>query len=117
MHHTLHPSPTQYPLEDVFRNSPLIPALLAQGDESAMNLEGVCLTGHNFPPQHSRDLGVNFREFLFRDRPKSLGSTPGVALQTTVKALLDPFRPPPNVRIRFRSLLGPLFGQSLHAFG
>ena len=40
----------------------------------------------------------------WRDRPKSLGSTPGVALQTTVKALLDPFRPPHNVRIRFRSL-------------
>ena len=39
-----------------------------------------------------------------RDCPKSLGSTPSVALQTTVKALLDPFRPPHNVRIRLRSL-------------
>src|SRR5215213_2448817 len=37
---------------------------------------------------------------------------PSVALQTTVKALLDPFRPPHKVRIRLRSPLGPLFGQS-----
>src|SRR5215212_667370 len=28
---------------------------------------------------------------------------PSVALQTTVKALLDPFRPPHKVRIRLRS--------------
>ena len=35
---------------------------------------------------------------------KALEAPPGVALQTTVKALLDPFRPPHNVRIRFRSL-------------
>jgi hypothetical protein len=58
-------------------------------------------------PQRSelcRIMDLNFAEFLFRDRPKSLGSTPGVALQTTAKALLDPFRPPHNVRIRFRSL-------------
>ena len=40
-----------------------MPALLAQGDESAMNLEGVCLSGHYFcSPQHARELGVNFRE-------------------------------------------------------
>src|SRR5215211_6930881 len=49
MHHTLHPSLTQYPMEDCCRRGPmptcgflsLIPALLPVGDEFWINCEGL----------------------------------------------------------------------------
>ena len=50
-------------LRVAWRHYLLMPALLAEDDESAMNIEGVSLSGHYFySPQHSRELGVNFRE-------------------------------------------------------
>src|SRR5829696_5652475 len=46
----------------------------------------------------------NFREFPFRDCPKSPVGARGVALQIAKKALVDPFRPPHDVRIHLRSV-------------
>jgi hypothetical protein len=50
---------------------------------------------------------------FFRDCPKSPVGARGVALQIAKKALVDPFRPPHDVRIHLRSVAQTLFGQSL----
>src|SRR5215212_8138488 len=54
----------------------------------------------------------NFREFHFRNCPKSLGGVYSVALQTAEKALFDRFRLPHTGQIHARSSVGTLFGQS-----
>jgi hypothetical protein len=55
--------------------------------------------------------GLNFREFIFRNCPKSLGRARGVALRAAETLLFEPFRAPHTGQINVGALFLPLFGQ------
>jgi len=55
---------------------------------------------------------VNFREHLFRDRPKSPGRVHSIVLRTIEKAVLGPFRALYTGQSMIGTLLATLFGRS-----
>jgi hypothetical protein len=64
--------------------------------------------------RRARAKGANFREFFFRNCPKSLGGARGVALRAAKTLLFEPFRAPHTGQINVGALFLPLFGQFLH---